>query len=228
MGRKMMGSIMERLTEGIRVLVVVLLVSAVVVWMLTKASQILFPLDYPEAVYFIPCSLAHARRSWLRFPVRLVLFSVWAMSLILDSTYQGHITAFIAMPRFTPAIDDHEHLSAETSIIPVTERESTTETMITCQRVSGDGEVCQNVSECVSMLWGVWKRRASKINMIEWEEDNRRRRKEEKAKKGGTVKEESERASFKALAARLELYSASFLDTTQFFAGVADGKWAFV
>lgn len=34
-----------------------------------------------------------------QFPVRLVLFSVWAMSLILDSAYQGHITAFIAMPR---------------------------------------------------------------------------------------------------------------------------------
>ncbi|KAK4314783.1 hypothetical protein Pmani_013949 [Petrolisthes manimaculis] len=89
------------------ILVVVLLVSAVVVWMLTKVSQVLFPLDYPDDVHFIPlfystCKTVVAQmliKIPPQFPVRLVLFSVWAMSLILDSTYQGHITAFIAMPR---------------------------------------------------------------------------------------------------------------------------------
>lgn len=31
--------------------------------------------------------------------VRIFLIMVWFMSLVVDTVYQGHITAFIAMPR---------------------------------------------------------------------------------------------------------------------------------
>ncbi|XP_045106793.1 ionotropic receptor 93a-like [Portunus trituberculatus] len=65
------------------------------------------------------------------FSVRVFLFHVWIVSLVIDMAYQGHITAFIAIPRFTPAIDHHEHLSQNRSVTPVTELSSTTQTMIT-------------------------------------------------------------------------------------------------
>ncbi|XP_037776784.1 uncharacterized protein LOC119573754 [Penaeus monodon] len=95
---------------------------------------------------------------------------VWFMSLIIDTVYQGHITAFIAMPRYTPAIDNHEELAQNNSVIPVTEEFSTTQTLIM----------------------------------------------------------ESQRESFMALASRLELYDASFLDSEEFYHGISVGKWAFV
>ncbi|XP_069188216.1 glutamate receptor ionotropic, delta-2-like [Procambarus clarkii] len=102
--------------------------------------------------------------------VRVYIMMILFMSFILDSTYQGSITAFVTMPRFTAAIDNHEELSDNTSVTPVTECHSATQTMIM----------------------------------------------------------ESERKSFQSLATRLEVFEAAFIDSEDFFDGVAVGKWALV
>ncbi|XP_064107102.1 uncharacterized protein LOC135216055 isoform X3 [Macrobrachium nipponense] len=104
------------------------------------------------------------------FSSRIFMIMVWYVALILDMTYQGSITAFIAIPRYTEPIDNLEELSANSSVIPVTEEYSTTYTMIV----------------------------------------------------------ESGRESFQKLTERLETYDAEFLDSEEFFYGVAVGKWAFV
>ncbi|XP_071535560.1 uncharacterized protein [Panulirus ornatus] len=162
------------------VLLGILVLTGVVMWVLTRANVVLLKGVYPKPrttsffnVFFSACKTTvsqYVRVLPREFSVRVFLLMVWFMSLILDSVYQGHITAFIALPRFTPAINNHEQLSSNLSVTPVTERHSTTQQMIM----------------------------------------------------------DSERQSFQRLAERLELFNASFLDSQDFFEGVAVGKWAFV
>ncbi|XP_042890205.1 glutamate receptor ionotropic, kainate 5-like [Penaeus japonicus] len=161
-------------------LIVTLFFCALIIWALTRANTILLAGVYmPSKVQKFTKVLLSASKTIVaqclkdtpnELSVRIFLIMVWFMSLVVDTVYQGHITAFIAMPRYTPAIDNHEKLAKNNSVIPVTEKFSTTQTLIM----------------------------------------------------------ESERESFKALASRLELYDASFLDTEEFYYGISVGKWAFV
>lgn len=153
---------------------------SLIMWALTRANTILLAGVYPPSkVQDVTKVMLSAAKTIVaqclkdtpnELSVRIFLIMMWFMALIIDTVYQGHITAFIAMPRYTPAIDNHEELARNSSVIPVTEEFSTTQTLIM----------------------------------------------------------ESDRESFVALASRLELRDASFLDSKEFYRGVSVGKWAFV
>ncbi|XP_042235046.1 uncharacterized protein LOC121874827 [Homarus americanus] len=118
----------------------VLGMSGVTIYLLTWANVVLLKGVYPPPrslrftdLFFSACKTVVSQ--WVRvlpreFSARVFFMMVLSMSLVLDAAYQGHITAFIALPRFTAVIDNHEQLSANKSVIPVTERHSTTQTMI--------------------------------------------------------------------------------------------------
>ncbi|XP_066952051.1 glutamate receptor ionotropic, delta-1-like [Macrobrachium rosenbergii] len=162
------------------ILAVVFVTSGCILWVFIHLNMNLLPGVYPlpkkpnllDVVTVVTKTIVSQDVNNVpeEFSSRIFMIMVWYVALILDMTYQGSITAFIAMPRYTKPIDTHEELSANHSVIPVTEEYSTTYTMIV----------------------------------------------------------ESDRASFQRLTERLETYDATFLDSEEFFHGVAVGKWAFV